>query len=183
MSNINKDGIRLITTGGTFDKKYDAIRGVLDFKETHLPEILDIVSPNSPVVIENRILIDSLEMTDDTRLQIIESCKDSSEKKIIITHGTDTMSRTAEFLGKAMMKESQHAEASNTNNLSDKTIVLTGAMVPYTISGSDALFNLGSAFSAVELLKPGVYIVMNATVFSWDNVRKNKELGRFELEG
>lgn len=158
--------IRLITTGGTFDKKYDAIRGKLDFKETHLPEILDIVRLNPDVVIENRALIDSLEMTDGLRMQIIESCKSSTEDLIIITHGTDTMSRTAEMLGKAAPE--------------GKTIVLTGAMVPYTISGSDALFNLGTAFSAVQLLGSGVYIVMNAAVFSWDNVRKNKSEGRFE---
>ena len=163
--------IRLISTGGTFDKKYDAIRGVLDFKETHLPEILQIVRPNSEVTIENRILIDSLQMTDEQREQIIDSCRASVEKRIIITHGTDTMARTAEMLGRTAFDE---------ESLSDKTIVLTGAMVPYTISGSDALFNLGTAFSAVQLLKPGVYIIMNAAVFPWDNVRKNKEEGRFE---
>jgi L-asparaginase len=162
----SKKRIRIIATGGTFDKKYDAIRGVLDFKETHLPEILEIVRPDTEVVIENRILIDSLEMSDDIRGQIIESCKSSPEKLIIITHGTDTMCRTAEMIGKAAPE--------------GKTIVLTGAMVPYTISGSDALFNLGSAFTAVELLPPGVYILMNAAVFDWDNVRKNKTEGRFE---
>ena len=160
------NGIRLITTGGTFDKKYDAIKGSLDFKETHLPEILEIVRPNIDVVIENRALIDSLEMTDELREQIIESCMTSEEDKIIITHGTDTMSRTAELLAKAAP--------------AGKIIVLTGAMVPYTISDSDALFNLGTAFTAVQLLEPGVYIVMNASVFNWDNVRKNKVEGRFE---
>ena len=164
-SNVN-DRIRLITTGGTFDKKYDAIRGTLDFKETHLPEILEIVRPNAEVVIENRALIDSLEMTDELRKHIIESCIQSEENLIIITHGTDTMTRTAEMLGR--------------NLPPNKTIILTGAMVPYTISDSDALFNLGSAFTAVQLLKPGVYIVMNAMVFSWDNVHKNKVEGRFE---
>ena len=165
--------IRLITSGGTFDKKYDAIRGVLDFKETHLPEILDIVRPNADVVLENRVLIDSLEMTDEQRLGITDSCENAPEKYIIITHGTDTMCLTANVLGRA---------AEGNSRLSGKTIVLTGAMVPYTISGSDALFNLGTAFSAVQLLKPGVYIIMNATVFSWDNVKKNRELGRFEPE-
>ena len=165
--------IRLITSGGTFDKKYDAIKGVLDFKETHLPEILDIVRPNTDVVLENRVLIDSLEMTDEQRLGITDSCENAPEKHIIITHGTDTMCLTANVLGRA---------AEGNSRLSGKTIVLTGAMVPYTISGSDALFNLGTAFSAVQLLKPGVYIIMNATVFSWDNVKKNRELGRFEPE-
>ena len=163
--------IRLIATGGTFDKKYDAIRGVLDFKETHLPEILQIVRPNAEVVIENKILIDSLEMTDQVRRQIINSCAASTEELIIITHGTDTMCRTAEMIGLA--------HSSRSTDINSKTVVLTGAMVPYTISGSDALFNLGAAFAAVQLLSPGVYIVMNATVFSWDNVRKDKVEGRF----
>ncbi len=162
--------IRLIATGGTFDKKYDAIRGILDFNETHLPEILRIVRPNAEVIIENRILIDSLEMTDEYRSGLIASCEASAENRIIITHGTDTMEQTAELLGKA----------SASSLLNDKSIVLTGAMVPYTISGSDALFNLGTAFTAVLLLPPGVYIVMNASVFSWDNVKKNRVEGRFE---
>ena len=165
MDNKQNDGIRIIATGGTFDKKYDAIKGVLDFKETHLPEILERVRPNIHVEIENRVLIDSLEMTDDVRLQILDSCKKSPQNRIIVTHGTDTMQQTAKILGEAV---------------TDKTIVLTGAMVPYTISGSDALFNLGTAFTSVQLLPPGVYIVMNAAVFSWDNVRKNKAEGRFE---
>lgn len=165
--------IRLITTGGTFDKKYDAIKGVLEFKATHLPEILKIVNPNPEVVIEYKALIDSLEMTDKLREEIIQSCEAAEENFIIITHGTDTMCRTAEMIG-------QKAEADPEGQLSNKTIVLTGAMVPYTISDSDALFNLGTAFSAVQLLTPGVYIVMNASVFDWNNVQKNKAEGRFE---
>lgn len=166
-----KNKIRLITSGGTFDKKYDAIKGVLDFKDTHLPQILDIVNPGSDVILENRVLIDSLEMTDEQRMGILDSCEKAEEKMIIITHGTDTMCRTAEVLGKAALQSS---------SLSGKTIVLTGAMVPYTISGSDALFNLGTAFTAVQLLNSGVYITMNAKVFNWDNVKKNRSLGRFE---
>lgn len=165
--------IRLIATGGTFDKKYDAIKGILDFKDTHLPEILNIVRPNAEVTLENRILIDSLEMTEELRSQIVSSCAEAPEDLIIITHGTDTMAVTAELAGRAM------AEAPE-GPLAGKTIVFTGAMVPYTISGSDALFNLGTAFSAVQILDPGVYVVMNASVFSWDNVRKNKTEGRFE---
>ncbi len=163
----------MIVTGGTFDKKYDAIKGVLDFKETHLPEILNIVRPNAEVSIENRILIDSLEMTEELRAQIVSSCEKAPEDLIIITHGTDTMASTAELAGKTMADSPRGL-------LAGKTIVFTGAMVPYTISGSDALFNLGTAFSAVQILEPGVYIVMNATVFTWDNVRKNKKEGRFE---
>ncbi|MDC7127068.1 MAG: asparaginase domain-containing protein [Spirochaetales bacterium] len=159
--------IRLIVTGGTFDKRYDPIKGLLDFKKTHLPEILKIVRPNINVILENKILVDSLEMTDEDRNQILESCKESEEQLIIITHGTDTMSVTAEALGRVFSEK-------------DKTIVLTGAMVPYTITGSDALFNLGSAFAAVQLLSPGVYISMNADIFPWNNVKKNKAEGRFQ---
>ncbi|MBI9106283.1 MAG: asparaginase [Spirochaetales bacterium] len=173
MGTENVERIRLIITGGTFDKKYDAIRGVLDFKDTHLPEIIKIVNPNPEIILESRILIDSLEMTDKQRADIISSCEESEEKHIIITHGTDTMTVTAELIGKTL-------GISPEGKLSGKTIVFTGAMVPYTISGSDALFNLGTAFTAVQLLSPGVYIVMNASIFSWDNVRKNKVEGRFE---
>ena len=165
--------IRLVITGGTFDKKYDAIKGALDFKETHLPEILAIVRPNPEIELENRILIDSLEMTDEHRNQIVNSCENSNENQIVITHGTDTMAMTAECAGKAL-------ENTPEGRLAGKTIVFTGAMVPYTISGSDALFNLGTAFSAVQLLPPGVYIVMNASIFGWKNVKKNKAEGRFE---
>jgi L-asparaginase len=170
------NNIKLIITGGTFDKKYDAIKGVLDFKDTHLPEILNIVRPNEGISLESCKLIDSLEMTDEMRSQIINSCEASTEKMIIITHGTDTMSLTAELAGKTLKQTPE-------GKLAGKTIVFTGAMVPYTISGSDALFNLGTAFSAVQLLEPGVYIVMNASVFKWDNVRKNKAEGRFETLG
>jgi len=165
--------IRLIITGGTFDKKYDAIKGILDFKDTHLPEIINVVRPNAGVSLENKILIDSLEMTDEHRKEIVDSCKESPEDLIIITHGTDTMAKTAELAGRLMQQNPA-------GRLKGKTVVFTGAMVPYTISGSDALFNLGTAFSAVQILNPGVYIVMNASVFNWDNVKKNKEQGRFE---
>ena len=104
-------------------------------------------------------------MTDEDREKILQSCKDCEEDKIIITHGTDTMVETAQVLGK---------------NIKDKTIVLVGAMIPYNQEKSDALFNLGCAVSAVQILPKGVYIAMNGKIFSWDNVRKNKELGLFE---
>jgi L-asparaginase len=125
---------------------------------------------------EKRILIDSLEMTDEHRERILSSCEQAAEKHIIITHGTDTMTDTAALVGRAMAQ-------SPDGPLRGKTIVFTGAMIPYTISGSDALFNLGTAFSAVQILNPGVYIVMNAAIFNWNDVRKNKEEGRFETIG
>lgn len=159
------DTIRVIVTGGTFDKHYDEIRGELTFKESHLPEILRLTRVTAPVEIEQDQLIDSLQMQDANRRSVLEACRRAAEGRIIVTHGTDTMSETAKVLGGAAL---------------DKTIVLTGAMIPYKITGSDALFNFGTAFMAVQLLAPGVYIVMNGRVFPWDKVRKNKALGVFE---
>ncbi len=158
-------GIRIIITGGTFDKHYDEIRGSLTFKDSHLPEILAFVRCSVPIELELNQLIDSLDMQTANRLQVLESCRRAPEQRIVITHGTDTMVETAAVLGRAGLA---------------KTIVLTGAMVPYIFSNSDAVFNLGCAITAVQILSPGVFIAMNGTVFSWDNVRKNKEQGIFE---
>jgi L-asparaginase len=157
--------IRVIVTGGTFDKHYDEIRGELTFKESHLPEILSLTRVTAHVEIELNQLIDSLQMQDDNRHSVLEACARAPEEKIVITHGTDTMAETAALLGPAKLA---------------KTIVLTGAMIPYKIQGSDALFNFGTAFAAVQLLPPGVYIVMNGRVFAWDRVRKNRQKGVFE---
>jgi L-asparaginase len=157
--------IRIIITGGTFDKAYDEIRGSLTFKDTHLPEILRFVRCTVPIELELNQLIDSLDMQTANRLSILESCRRAAEERIVITHGTDTMTETAEVLGKAVLR---------------KTIVMTGAMVPYMVSNSDAVFNLGCALLAVQVLPAGVYIAMNGQVFAWDNVRKNKELGVFQ---
>lgn len=162
---MHEQAVRVIVTGGTFDKHYDEIKGVLTFKESHLPEILELTRVTVPVEIELNQLIDSLEMQEANRESVLASCRASPEERILITHGTDTMAETARLLGPAAL---------------DKTIVLTGAMIPYKIQGSDALFNFGTAFSAVQLLPHGVYIVMNGRVFSWDHVRKNKQLGLFE---
>ncbi|MBN2417004.1 asparaginase [bacterium] len=156
--------IRVIITGGTFDKKYDEIKGELTFSESHLPRILEQVRCRAPYELEINQLKDSLDMKEACRRSILESCSRSRETRIIITHGTDTMQQTAELIGKAGL---------------DKTIVLTGAMIPYSVSGSDALFNLGFAFSAVQSLPAGVYIAMNGLIFTWDNVRKDKERGIF----
>ncbi len=157
--------IRIIITGGTFDKHYDEIRGSLTFKDTHLPEILRIVRATIPVEFEINQLIDSLDMQMSNRLAVLESCKKAQEDKIIVIHGTDTMTETAHVLGQAQLP---------------KHIVLTGAMIPYSVNNSDAVFNLGCSFTAVQLTDPGVYIVMNGKIFPWNKVRKNKETGRFE---
>ena len=157
--------IRIIITGGTFDKHYDEIRGSLTFKETHLPEILRFVRCTVPIEVELNQLIDSLDMQTANRLQVLESCRRAAEERIVITHGTDTMVETAEVLGKAALS---------------KTIVLTGAMVPYIFNNSDAVFNLGCAVTAVQLLPTGVWISMNGQVFPWHGVRKNRERGVFE---
>ncbi len=157
--------IRIIITGGTFDKKYDEIEGVLTFKETQLPKIFQQVRATVPIAFETSRLVDSLHMTDKDRQRILASCRAAGEKQIIITHGTDTIVRTAALLGEAKL---------------DKAIVLTGAMIPYSIFNSDALFNLGCSVSAVQLLPAGVYIVMNGRIFPWDNVQKDRQRGVFE---
>lgn len=156
--------VRIIITGGTFDKQYDEIKGTLTFKDTHLPEILERVRCTLEIKMELNQLIDSLEMQPEDRLHILEACRRAPERQIVVTHGTDTMTETARVLGEAGL---------------DKVIVLTGAMVPYTFRNSDALFNLGCSIIAVQLLPPGVYITMNGKVFSWDNVYKDREKGVF----
>jgi len=157
--------IRIIITGGTFDKHYDEIRGSLTFKDSHLPEILKFVRCTVPIEVELNQLIDSLDMHTSNRLRVLESCRRASEERIVITHGTDTMVETAAVLGEAGLA---------------KTVILTGAMVPYIFNNSDAVFNLGCALTAVQLLPHGVYIAMNGRVFGWDRVHKNRELGVFE---
>lgn len=154
----------MIVTGGTFDKHYDEIRGELTFKESHLPEILKLTRVTLPVEIEFNQLIDSLQMQDANRRSVLDACAAAAEERIIVTHGTDTMVETASLLGPARLA---------------KTIVLTGAMIPYQIQGSDALFNFGTAFMAVQLLPPGVYVIMNGRAFAWDAVRKDRQKGVF----
>jgi L-asparaginase len=157
--------IRILVTGGTFDKEYDEINGQLFFKDTHVPQMLQQGRCRLNVQIRSVMMIDSLEMTDAHRQLILDTCKTSPEDKIVVTHGTDTMVETAAFLAAGIQ---------------NKTIVLTGAMVPYAFGSSDGMFNLGSALSFVQVLPPGVYIAMNGKYFSWDNVRKNRERGEFE---
>ncbi|MGH7453024.1 MAG: asparaginase domain-containing protein [bacterium] len=157
--------IKILITGGTFDKEYDEINGALYFKDTHVPEMLKLGRCRLDIQIRTVMMIDSLDMTEADRQIILENCKKSPEDKIVITHGTDTMVETAKVLGE---------------NIKDKTIVLTGAMIPYAFGSSDGLFNLGSALSFVQALPHGVYIAMNGRYFTWDNVRKNREMGMFE---
>ncbi|MFQ5632944.1 MAG: asparaginase domain-containing protein [bacterium] len=157
--------IKIFVTGGTFDKEYNEIRGELYFKDTHLREMLERGRCRLDVRIRTIMMIDSLDMSDENRTQILENCRKCREDQIVITHGTDTMVETATRLAK---------------HIEDKTIVLTGAMIPFAFGSSDGLFNLGSALSFVQVLPPGVYIAMNGQYFPWDNVRKNRKLGRFE---
>ena len=156
--------IEILATGGTFDKEYNELDGALFFKETHLREMLNIARCKLDVKIKTAMLIDSLEMTDEDRELILNYCKKSGSDKIIIAHGTDKMAETAQILGK---------------NIKNKTIVLTGAMIPYVFGSSDGLFNLGCAIAFVQSMPHGVYVTMNGKCFNWNNVRKIRELGEF----
>lgn len=158
--------VRVIITGGTFDKQYDAVKGELTFNDTHLPEILRAVRCEIPVQLEMQGLVDSLYMDDAQRKLIVDACRRAQESRIVVTHGTDTMAVTARMLEEAGVG-------------AERTIVLTGAMVPYTIAGSDAVFNFGGAVVAVQTLPPGVYIVMHGRVFPASQVRKDRSAGRF----
>ena len=158
--------IRILVTGGTFDKEYDELTGRLFFRDTHVQEMLTLGRARLDLEIETAMMIDSLDMDGTGRAAIVARCRDAAERAIVVTHGTDTMVETAGALAAA--------------GLTDKTIVLTGAMVPYAFGSSDGLFNLGSALSFVQVLAPGVYIAMNGRHFAWDQVRKNRETGVFE---
>ena len=157
--------IRIFITGGTFDKEYNEITGQLFFKDTHMSELLKLGRCRVPVEIRTLMMIDSLEMTMADRELIANHCLQVPEDKIVITHGTDTMAETAKVLA---------------DKITNKTIVLTGAMIPYKFGSSDGLFNMGSALAFVQSLPPGVYVAMNGRFFNWDNVRKNKQTGAFE---
>ena len=157
--------IRIFVTGGTFDKEYNELTGELFFKETHLPEMLNRARSTLDVTVRTLMMIDSLNMSDEDRELIAHQCRAAEEDKIIITHGTDTMSVTARVLAE---------------KVKDKTIVLTGAMIPYKFGSSDGFFNLGGALAFAQTLPHGVYVAMNGRYFTWDNVRKNKQTGQFE---
>jgi L-asparaginase len=162
---VKAEPILILVTGGTFDKEYNELNGKLYFRDTHLKEMLALGRCLLPVNIRTLMMIDSLDMTNADRTTIAENCSRVSEKKILITHGTDTMIETAKVIAKSVK---------------NKTIVLTGAMVPYKFGSSDGLFNLGSALAFVQTLSPGVYVAMNGRYFRHDQVRKNREKGEFD---
>jgi L-asparaginase len=157
--------IRLLVTGGTFDKEYDELNGRLFFKDTHVREMLRLGRADLDLEIRTLMMIDSLEMRDLDRELILKSCLEPGRERIVVTHGTDTMPETARYLS---------------GRAPDRTIVLTGAMVPYTFGSSDGLFNLGGALAFAQVLPPGVYVAMNGRCFDGRAVRKNRATGRFE---
>ncbi|HMO31379.1 MAG TPA: asparaginase domain-containing protein [Lacibacter sp.] len=157
--------IRIFITGGTFDKEYNEITGQLFFKDTHIHDLLEMGRCRVAVETRTLMMVDSLEMTAEDRELIVHQCEHCEEDRIVITHGTDTMSETARVIGE---------------RIRNKTIVLTGAMIPIKFGSSDGLFNLGSALAFAQSLPPGVYVAMNGRYFQWDNVRKNKQTGMFE---
>lgn len=158
--------IQILITGGTFDKSYNHISGDLFFDKTHVPEMLKRSKCRLKIEVKTLLMIDSLEMTENDIEKIIEECKLAKSSRIVITHGTDTVVNTAKKIAE---------------RIKNKTIVLTGAMIPYAFgSSSDGFFNLGSALSFVQTLDSGVYVAMNGQYFLFDNVKKNKEKGFFE---
>jgi L-asparaginase len=156
--------LRIIAAGGTFDKRYNPLNGALHFTVTHLHNVLQRCRLNVPATITELALLDSLDMMDADRQHVLDACVNAAESHVVVVHGTDTMPETAQVLGTANI---------------GKTVVITGAMIPFDIEGSDALFNLGFAAAAVQTLPVGVYIVMGGEVFAWDKVRKDKAAGRF----
>ena len=167
MANPTPTFLQIFITGGTFDKEYNFVTGQLYFKDTHLPEMLDRGRCTLDIDIKTLMMVDSLDMTEEDREIIIHNCRKTPASKILITHGTDTMSQTAKALAKA--------------SIDGKTIVLTGAMIPYAFgNSSDGFFNLGSALAFLQTLPGGVYIAMNGRCFLWDQVRKNTSTGFFE---
>ena len=160
--------IRILVTGGTFDKEYDELNGTLFFKDTHVPEMLRLGRSRVDVGVDTLMMMDSLEMTDADRRRVVEACRSAQEARIVVTHGTDTMVDTARAIATAVDA-----------GLATKTIVLTGAMVPYAFGSSDGLVNLGSALSFVQVLPAGVFIAMYGRCFEWDTVEKDRAAGVF----
>ena len=158
--------VRLLITGGTIDKVYNQSNGELEFDKTHFPEMVKRSRVEVDLTLEEIMLLDSLDMVDKERDLIVDSCLSCEEDFILITHGTDTMCDTARLIGESNI---------------DKTIVLFGAMVPYAVNNSDALFNFGCALGSLQLLESGVYVAMNGRVLPWDDVEKNRALGVFQV--
>ncbi|MGB9600730.1 MAG: asparaginase domain-containing protein [Myxococcota bacterium] len=163
--NLDDNKIMIFVTGGTFDKEYNELTGELIFKDTHINEMLSLGRCRLDIEVRTLMMIDSLYMKDSDREIILQNCISTPHKRILITHGTDTMEVTAKYLGK---------------RIKHKTIVLTGAMIPYRFGSSDGMFNLGSSLAFVQLLEEGVYVSMNGKYFHFDNVHKNKKTGFFE---
>ena len=157
--------IQIFITGGTFDKEYNELNGDLYFRDTHLKQMLEQGRSQLNVNIRSLMMIDSLEMTEQDREIILTQCRKSTMDRIVITHGTDTMVESARYLAE---------------HIKDKTIILTGAMIPIVFGSSDGLFNMGAAMAYVQTLEHGIYIAMNGQYFNYDNVRKNKAKGLFE---
>ncbi len=157
--------IKIFVTGGTFDKEYNELNGELFFKDTHIKEMLKLGRSRLDIDVITLMMIDSLDMIQEERETIVQNCIRTKEDRILITHGTDTMVDTAKVLAQ---------------KIRNKTIVLTGAMIPYKFGSSDGLFNLGSALAFAQTLPQGIYIAMNGRYFKWDNVKKNKKIGEFE---
>lgn len=156
--------VRVLVTGGTFDKEYDELRGTLSFRRTHVPEMLALGRCGVRARVATLMMKDSLFMTAADRRRVLSACRRARETRLVVTHGTDTMAETAAVLGRG---------------LAGKTVVLTGAMRPYRFGSSDGLFNLGSALSFAQVLPPGVYVAMNGRYFPWDDVRKDRRRGVF----
>ena len=157
--------LRLLVTGGTFDKEYDELTGRLFFKDTHVREMLKLGRADLDLEIRTLMMIDSLEMRDLDRELVLKSCLEPGCERVVVTHGTDTMPETARYLAE---------------RVTGRTVVLTGAMVPYTFGSSDGLFNLGGALAFAQVLPHGVYVAMNGRCFDGRAVRKNRGTGRFE---
>ncbi len=158
--------IRLLVTGGTFDKEYNEITGDLFFKSTHVPEILEDGRCALDVTVTELMMVDSKDMDDEHRMAILREVLLADEDRIVITHGTDGMVETALYLaGRGL----------------DKSVVITGAIIPFAFGISDSPFNLGSALAFVQVVPPGVYVVMNGRLFEANNVRKEVETGTFQL--
>ena len=159
--------VQVLITGGTFDKEYDFLTGHLYFKDTHLLEMFEKGRCLVDIDFKTLMMVDSMEMTEEDREIIAHNCRRSKSSNILITHGTDRMVETATYLA--------------SQNIEGKTIVLTGAMIPYAFgTSSDGFFNLGNALAFVQTLPPGIYVVMNGRYFTWDNVKKNTKTGNFE---
>ena len=159
--------VRIFSTGGTIDSspEYDPKKKSV-FRGTYLPKMFAQAKLGVEPLLEPLMQKDSADITDEDRQLILDRCTASPEDRIVITHGTDTMTETARFLGE--------------RGFGKKTVVLVGSFVPLSQEDSDAFFNLGYGLSAAQLLLPGVWIAMNGQVFEWNNVHKNRERGRFE---